>query len=122
MLFRLQVIVDSVHPREAGEFAVILNERASAQTGYLNQSVTVEIQRAGSTRIQGTFCWHDAGIVFRGTAQALSKAIIALDPRRTVELQVFNSKGVPIAGTRTFTQPNEGERVSWSVPPPKEEF
>jgi hypothetical protein len=120
--FRLQVIVDSIHSRETGEFAVILNERAPAPPGYNNQSVTVEIQLAGSTRIRGTTCWHDAGIVFRMAPRTLDKAIIALDPRRSVELQVFNAMGVLMAAPRTFTQPNEGERVKWAVPKPKQDL
>src|SRR5262249_40281947 len=75
MLFRVQVIVDSAQLRESGEFGVILNGRAPARPGYIYQGVTVEIQLAGSTRIRGTSCWHDAGILFRATPRTLERAI-----------------------------------------------
>jgi hypothetical protein len=120
--FQIHLIVDSTRERESGAFAVILNPRNPPRAGYINQVVSIDLQQAGSSRIRGTSCWHDAGIVVRAAAQPLQDAIISLDPRLRVEVQVFDRLQRRIAPVRQFEQPSEGGRINWSVPPPNGEL
>lgn len=63
------VVVDSARAPNGAALSLAPGMRAPARPGYIYQSVTVEIQQAAQTRIIGTSCWHDAGIVVRGTEQ-----------------------------------------------------
>lgn len=121
-LFRVTLIVDSTRPGQRGAFAVIVNPRAPARPGYINQVVSAEIQQAGSTRVTGTSCGHDAGVVFRGSAQALNEARLSVDPRRSVEVEVYSDRGALIAPAVSVDEPTEGRRIAWVVPPPNEEL
>lgn len=122
-LFRINVIIDSTQPGDLGAFAVILNPRAQPRPGFVNQVVSVELERAGAAgpRFTGTACWHDSGIVFRMPAHVLAEAIISLDPRKVLEVDVFAGSGTPLARV-TLDHTTEGRRIAWAVPPPDINF
>jgi hypothetical protein len=97
--------------------SLVRRERSPPRPGFINQAVTVEVQRAGQTRLVGTSCWHDAGIVVRAAENALTNAKVHLDALGEIRVRVFDNRGTILAEARVDSQARE-YRASWMGPPP----
>ena len=111
--FNVVLVVDSVSLLNGDDVTLIRNVRAAPRPGYTNQVVTVEIQRAGQTRIVGTSCWHDAGIVVRGSQAVLNHASIALSAPAAVLVRVLDDRGRALSDSVWSTFQGRTQRVEW---------
>jgi hypothetical protein len=117
--FEVDVIVDSLHDNNGGALWLIRRERAAARPGYIYQSVSVEVQRARQTRLVGTSCWHDGGIVVRSQFMNLAEARVYLDAPGTILVRVFDGHGTALVDSVRVDKESSGERISWTPPPRK---
>ena len=111
--FEIVLVVDSLGTLNGDDVTLVRNVRAAPRPGYTNQVVTVEIQRAGQTRIVGTSCWHDAGIVLRGSHAVLNHASIALSAPATVLMRVLDDRGRAVSDSVWSTFQGRTLRVEW---------
>jgi hypothetical protein len=116
-LFEIDVILDSLRGRNPAALAVIRGQRPSPRPGYINQVVSVEVQRSGQTRVVGTACWHDAGIVIRGSAAALEEAKVSLDAPGWILVRVFDARGTVLVDGVRVDKRSDGTRIDWTPSP-----
>ncbi len=111
--FEVAVVVDSLRAENGGDVSLVRNVRRTARPGYTYQSVTVEVQRAGQTRIAGTSCWHDAGIVVRASPAVLNHASIAIDAPASVLVRILDDRGRALGDSVWSTLQGRTLRVEW---------
>lgn len=109
--FEIEVIVDSLREKTGAGLAVMRGERA-APRAY--RSVTVEIQRSGQARLSGTSCWHDAGIVVRGSEAALKELSIFLDAPGSVLIRIVDGRGRSLGEGVWSTRQSTTEQIRWN--------
>ena len=112
--FEVVLVVDSLSALSGDDVSLTRNVRSAPRPGYINQVVTVEIQRAGQTRIVGTSCWHDAGIVVRGSRVVLNHASIALSAPAAVLMRVLDDRGRALSDSVWSTLQGRTQRVEWA--------
>jgi hypothetical protein len=117
--FEVDVILDSLRNSSTGAIWLVRRERSAPRLGSTYQAVAVEVERAGRTRVFGTSCWHDAGIVVRGTATVVTEAKVYLDAPGRIHVRVFDGRGTLLVD-RTRDLRSSSDRVSWTWPPPNE--
>lgn len=111
--FEVLLVVDSLQALNGDDVTLVRNVRAAPRPGYTNQAVTVEIQRAGQTRIVGTSCWHDAGIVVRGSNAVLNHATIMVRAPASVLMRILDGRGRPVSDSVWSTLQGSTQRVEW---------
>ena len=111
--FEVVVVVDSLGALNGDDVTLVRNVRAPARPGYTNQVVTVEIQRAGQTRIFGTSCWHDAGIVVRGSHAVLNHASIELSAPGSVLMRVLDDRGRAVSDSVWSVLQGHTQLIKW---------
>lgn len=114
-LFRVALIVDSVPPTERGALHIVLRPRPAPRPGFVYANVTAEIQLRRATSLQGTACWSDAGIVFRGAAPDLYDATITLDPVEGVEVEVYRGNGRVLVPAMRLDRAAGAGRIEWNA-------
>ena len=114
--FRLAFILDSLATRPSGAVAVIRSPRRKQPPGFINQVVSVDFQAAGSTRIQGTACPHDAGVVCRDNAHTFNEGILYLDAAGQLDITVYDGQGKTLAPHVGLAPGREGTRLEWRTP------
>lgn len=111
--FEIVLVVDSLDRLSGDDVMLVRGVRAAPRVGYVNQSVSVEVQRAGQTRNVGTSCWHDAGIVLRGSKAVLNHASITTTAPAKVLLRVLDVRGRAISDSTWSTLQGHSQRVAW---------
>jgi hypothetical protein len=111
--FEVAIVVDSLGAENGGDVSLVRNVRRPSRPGYTYQSVTVEIQRAGQTRIVGTSCWQDAGIVVRSSPAVLNRASIAIDAPASVLVRILDDRGRALRDSVWSTLQGRTLRVEW---------
>lgn len=111
--FEIVLVVDSLDSPNGDDVLLVRGVRAAPRPGYVNQSVSVEIQRAGQTRDVGTSCWHDAGIVVRGSKTVLSHATITTTAPAKVLVRVVDVRGRSMSDSTWSTLQGNSQRVAW---------
>ena len=117
-LFEVDIIVDSLRDQNGAALSLFRRDRSASLPGYINQTVTVEVQRANQTRFYGTVCWHDAGIVVRGPGTALADAKVFLDAPGTILVRVFDGRGRVVGDSTRILKESGHDRIGWLLPPP----
>jgi hypothetical protein len=113
-----QFILSSIRSARATETRSLSFAGSAPRPGYINQVVTVELQRANQSQFVGTSCWHDAGIVVRAQEAALVGARVFLDAPGTIEVLVLDRAGRALSpGIRIAKDSNEA-RIGWQPIPP----
>lgn len=120
-LFEIDVILDSLRGRDPGALSVIRGQRSGPRPGYVNQAVSVEVQRAGQTRVVGTACWQDAGIVIRGSGTALEDAKVYIDAPATFLVRVFDARRTVLVDGVRVDKLSDRTRVDWMPPPTRDD-
>jgi hypothetical protein len=112
--FEVTVVVDSLGAENGGEMTLVRSVRPAPRPGYTYQMVSVEVQREGQTRVVGTSCWQDAGIVVRGSPSVLSHASIALDAPASVLVRILDDRGRALSDSVWSTFQGRTQRVGWA--------
>ena len=111
--FEVAVVVDSLGALNDGDVTLVRSVRAAPRPGYTYQAVTVEIQRVGQTRIVGTSCWQDAGVVVRGSPAVLGHVSIALDAPASVLVRILDGRGRALSDSVWSTLQGRTQHVGW---------
>ena len=117
--FEVTIVVDSIG-MTSGSLLVIPQTRSAPRPGYINQVVTVEMQRAGQTRFVGTSCWQDAGIVVRGNVTTLADAKVFLVAQGKILVRVMDGRGAILYEGTHVPGLADGERIGWLESPPSQ--
>lgn len=115
--FAIDVIVDSLQRQTGAGLTLVREERAAPQPGVVSQSVTAEIQLGGQTRVYGTVCSHDAGVVVRGTERALNEARLSVNASGNVLVHVRDPRGRALGETVRSPRPGTTEPIRWHRSP-----
>lgn len=111
--FEVVLVADSLGALDGNAVTLERYVRASPRPGVTNRVVSVEIRRAGQTRIVGTSCWFDAGIVVRGSQAVLNHANIALSAPASVLFRVVDDRGHALSDSVWSTLQGSSQRVDW---------
>jgi hypothetical protein len=119
----VQIVVDSLsaqtdeartdEAQAEGGVTLVRAERAPPQAGVVYQGVTAEFQLAGQTRIYGTVCWHDAGIVVRGSARAINHVSVSVNAPASVVVRVLDSRGRSLGDSVKSLRQATTEQIRW---------
>lgn len=120
--FHLAIVVDSITARTHGTIDVARSPRSAPRPGVVNQVVSAHFNQAGSTKVQGTACWHDSGVVFRAPAAILDGGTLILDPRDRLEISIYDDRGRVVGAAQVLALPYNRARAQWTAVPPNEEL
>jgi len=120
-LFEMDVILDSLRSKDPATLSVIRRQRSAPRPGYVSQAVSVEVQRAGQTRLVGTQCWQDAGIVIRGSGTVLEDAKVYLDAPATILVRVFDAGRAVLVDGVSVNKLSDSTRIGRVRPPTRDD-